>query len=484
MGAVIEVKYFNTFLLKKITNGQNKATWNGSFGIPEAIGGYPSPDTAGTNLINNWVIEESRITGGFNNTSVDFGVRAYLVEDEADALIRGNSMIYSGVFNSRTGINNTNVFSIGEDISKSVDPANGTIQKLYAEDTALIILQEQKVSRGPIDKDVIYSAEGGGTLTASNKIIGDIMPYSGNYGISKNPESFAVYGYRKYFTDKNNNVVVRLSQDGLTEVSAYGMIDYFRDELGALDTDAWIGKVVGGWDIHNKQYVVSMQRNINGPTGDYYNTLAFDEQALGWPSFFTYKPDHIFSLKNNFYSLKDGAIWLHYSNDADRGDFYGVHSATSVTFVFNQAVSLSKNFQTVNYEGSNGWQIDAFDSDPTGEDLYDGQYRTSYDVTKNTLLYPFVSVLSYDEGAYDNYGNSPPLYQPVNRAGFDRKENKYFASLINRSSANPGEVIFGSTMSGIKGYFATVTIATDATTNQGGAKELFAVSTNYSNSSY
>jgi hypothetical protein len=60
-----------------------------------------------------------------------------------------------------------------------------------------------------------------------------------------------------------------------------------------------------------------MQRNINGPTGDYYNTLAFDEQALGWPSFFTYKPDHIFSLKNNFYSLKDGAIWLHYSNDAD-----------------------------------------------------------------------------------------------------------------------------------------------------------------------
>jgi hypothetical protein len=164
MGAVIEVKYFNTFLLKKITNGQNKATWNGSFGIPEAIGGYPSPDTAGTNLINNWVIEESRITGGFNNTSVDFGVRAYLVEDEADALIRGNSMIYSGVFNSRTGINNTNVFSIGEDISKSVDPANGTIQKLHAEDTALIILQEQKVSRGPIDKDVIYSAEGGGTL--------------------------------------------------------------------------------------------------------------------------------------------------------------------------------------------------------------------------------------------------------------------------------------------------------------------------------
>ena len=30
----------------------------------------------------DWLIEESRITGGYNNTSVDFGVKAYIVEDE------------------------------------------------------------------------------------------------------------------------------------------------------------------------------------------------------------------------------------------------------------------------------------------------------------------------------------------------------------------------------------------------------------------
>ena len=39
-GAIIEVKYFNTFLLKK-TNNSNEPIWNGSFGIPNAIGGYP-----------------------------------------------------------------------------------------------------------------------------------------------------------------------------------------------------------------------------------------------------------------------------------------------------------------------------------------------------------------------------------------------------------------------------------------------------------
>jgi hypothetical protein len=73
---------------------------------------------------------------------------------------RSNALIYSGIFNSRTGINNTNQFSVGESITKSTDPANGSIQKLYAEDTNLIVFQENKVSRALIDKDAIYSAEG------------------------------------------------------------------------------------------------------------------------------------------------------------------------------------------------------------------------------------------------------------------------------------------------------------------------------------
>jgi hypothetical protein len=42
----------------------------------------------------------------------------------------------------------------------------------------------------------------------------------------------------------------------------------------------------------------------------------------------------------------------------------------------------------------------------------------------------------------------------------------------------------GSSVSGIKGHFANVTISTDTTTDPGGAKELFAVSSNYSESSY
>ena len=141
MSAIVEVKYFNSFVLKKVlspesTPGANDETpvWNGSFGIPPTLGGYPgTAETSDSNITDkNWAIEESRIRGGYNNTSVSFGPKAYLVEEEPDATFRTNSLIYSGIFNSSTGINETNVFSVGTDITRSLNPAYGSIQKIYA----------------------------------------------------------------------------------------------------------------------------------------------------------------------------------------------------------------------------------------------------------------------------------------------------------------------------------------------------------------
>ena len=183
-------------------------------------------------------------------------------------------MIYSGIYNSRTGVNNSNQFSIGEDIIKTLDPVNASIQKLYAEDTNMIIFQEEKVSRALIDKDAIYSAEGVPLSTASNVVIGQIVPYAGQYGISKDPLSFAVYGYRKYFADRKRNCICRLSRDGITEISSYGMHDFFRDNL----SNSSVTKVIGAWDMHSKNYVLSIQ----GSTIDEgYKTASFDESVLG-----------------------------------------------------------------------------------------------------------------------------------------------------------------------------------------------------------
>ena len=510
----------------------------------------------------NWAIEEARIRGGYNNTTVDFGVKAYLVEDENMAENRFNTIIYSGIYNSRTGLNETNVFNNAEgSITVSLDPINGSIQKLYTYDTNLTIFQENKISRALIDKDAIYSAEGDASITSTKQVIGQVTPYKGEYGISKNPESWAQFGFRQYLSDKYRSAILRLSMDGVTEISTYGMTDYFRDELALIDdepiittstysyfdegldpsifigflyvddidcdcsTDIPIGSLIqindktipglfvvnvsgsgrcfittsnpwspsqfglaawpetvnfvfsnkdvvqGAFDTHNKNYVVSLQNyegSTNACTPEFnYNTVSFDEAINGWVSFFSYKPAVMLSLKNDFYSVDGHNVYRHYDGPKF-GNFYGVQNTSSIEFIFNPNPSTSKNFQTVSYEGSNGWRVDHFVSDATEQlfNVFSGTYNAAADVTN--------PIFSLEEGLYTNPNTQMPEY-----SGFYLKENKYCANLINNSEPFEDEVLFGSSMSGIKGFFATVQFSTDNQTDVGGMKELYAVSSKW-----
>jgi len=448
MPITLEVGYFNSFYMKRIAD---LPVGNGETGAVN----YTTPTT--TVLEEDWYIEESRIRGGYNNTSVDLGVKAFIVEDNDTQQRRSNSLIYSGVINSRTGVNQSNQFSVAEEITRSVDPAGGSIQKLYAEDTNLIIFQEDKVNRALIDKDAIYSAEGGAITTSANLVIGQIVPYAGEYGISTNPESFAVYGYQKYFTDRNRNAVLRLSMDGITEISNYGMVDFFRDKLAAVNST---GKIIGAYDIHNKNYVISLQQSDNN-----YNTLSFEEATNGWVSFYDYKPSFGLSAQGNFFTTNGKTVWKHYSGDVDRGNFYGEDNPSSVKLIINPDPTRVKTFKTISYEGSNGWEVTSLISDNTGSDQQNGSWVDNIDSASR--------IWSYDEGLY--------VENNINyRAGFDRKQNNYVAAIKN-SSTTPiaGQVMIGDDNSGVKAYYATVTMKTDATTDPGGLKELFAVGATY-----
>ena len=528
MAATLELKYFNSYWLKKIKTLVDANTTSGP-----AVPASPYNDVpriySNTNP-SDWYIEEARIRGGYNNTITDLGVKAHIVEDNPNNQNRFNTIIYSGVFNSRTGVNQTNEFSVGEDITRSVDPAHGSIQKLYAEDTNLIIFQEDKINRALIDKDAIYSAEGNAAITSANVVIGQIVPYQGEYGISTDPTSFAIYGYRKYFTDRKRGCVLRLSSAGeIIEISGYGMHDFFRDQLTATN----VSKVVGGWDMHTKNYILSIQTlstSFGGQTGGSitpagtdvtltlnaanpdvkagmyiyqytlsgqvvgellgrvrsvvssgnpssfkcditnqiaasatiafqaknYETLSFDESVQGWTSLLTYKPSWMFSLSSTFFTTNSGKLYQHYGS-ANYCEFYDLVEDSDVTVVLNAQPSTVKVFQTINYEGSGDWTVSSLDAS-----------------SGDTALVPvskYILPTSLTDFSNELFTNS-----------FKRKENKYFANILNNSSATSGEVIFGNNMTGIKGFFSTVKFSLSNVANQ--RKELFAVSSETVESSY
>ena len=587
MSYTIGVKYFNSFWLKRVlADSETKPSWPGLpwFGVGNQAGYPPYPFGTASFVKgsyedpcrSNFYLEETRIKGGFNNAQPTLGVRAYVVNENTDSTDRKHSLIYSGLLNTRTGFNQTNVFSIADPLVKDLDPLNGSIQKIYSEDTNLLVLQENKCSKVLINKNAIYSGDQGSLETNNVNVLGQDIPYLGEYGISTNPESFAAYGYRKYFADKDRAAILRLSRDGITEISGYGMKDYFRDnlplvsdeyvrqvvtslasipttgptdilttndvlndkvEIGAaielegggltLSTSSIVieitgndefkispplgdlpaetynrinfvtfrrGRILGSWDAHQSAYTISMQSKprtittpitpLNTPNGN-FDTLGYDESINGWTSFYTYKPDFMGSLKNDFYSFIDSNVYQHYDDSIPnrRGIFYNDGIADSfIEFIFNNQPTVTKNFNTIAYEGSNGWEVDSYISDLEGSDNLNGTnvYVENKDITN--------SVKSYIEGSYDSTKPIPltgaaalttTAIQPILRVGFDRKENHYVANLVNVSTPRPGQIIGGEKISGVKGYIMTVKMSIDATTEPGGVKQLFSVSSNY-----
>lgn len=385
---------------------------------------------ANTNDVANerYYIEEARIKGGFNETFMDLGVRAYAVNDDYSIIDRKNAMIYSGIYNSKTGVNETNQFPVGASITKAVDITDGSIQKLHAEDRELIILQEDKCNAAGINKDFIFTAEGQPISTSSKIVIGQVRTFLGVYGISLNPESFAVRGNRKYFTDKKRGVVLRLTRDGLTEISNYGMRDYFKDNLKSNT------KLIGMYDNVKDQYILHLKETVN--------TVGFDETSKGWTSFYSYYPENGFTLNNKLYTFHKGNIYTHYEN-TDYNVFYGEPAvASSVTAIMNTDTSVVKTFKTLGYEGTTGW----FATD----------IKTDLDDAAHTDFAVNIAKYQYD---FNTDFILPSMFQ--------KKENKYFSILQNASIAGQeNEVLFGDQVTGLKGMYMHATLKTSENTKQ------------------
>jgi hypothetical protein len=594
MAYQLEIPYYNSFWLKHTTTPkiEDAGAPNNAHYIPLFPGapwlgssnGYPNWVTTGgsaapvrSNVYNgsaiiynadlgtNWMIEENRIRGGYNNEAWGLSPRAYLREDSNDVRHRNNALIYSGIFNSKTNINETNVFNSAQDITRAIDPHNGSVQLIDVLDNNLTIYQENKVSQALVDKDAIYSAEGQPLTTRSNLVIGQVTPYVGDYGISTNPESFAKFGFRRYFVDRCRNSVMRLSRDGLTPISNYGMNDYFRDELSRINdsivsyisdeyslasqtppfpytspfpsdpvgpyieiaiagsedgfeietgaqlqfyansswydtnitvtgtetngagtsiqyiylTNASLGinvggvnyaatkvrflinkidSIQGGYDRHKDNYIISIQERSGSKTDDltsnYYSTVAFDDNIKGWTTFYTYRPSFIFSLKNNTYTTFNDSLYEHYTNNS-YNNFYGVYNDSSVELVLNDNPSIMKNFKTINYQGSDGWEVNFLTTDNEGPSF--GGYT---DIAS--------PIKSYQESLYTTGGIEY-------RSGFNLKENKFFANIINNSQVQQNEVNFGNQITGVKGFFAVLKLSTDSTTRLQQEKQLFSV---------
>ena len=297
-------------------------------------------------------VESDRIRDDYNAPQIDNGVRVSTTFSGYKEEKMGSGLIYSGLYNSTSEVNNLNEFNMAEKITKNLNPSYGSIQALKTRDTDVVVLTEDKVLKVLSNKDAVFNADGDPRLIASNRVLGTAVPFVGDYGISKNPESLAWDQYRMYFTDRQRGAVLRLSRDGLTPISNVGMKTWFRNNLRLCNL------IYGSFDAINGEYNLTLnykeqEEIIDGKPHVVYNaaTVSFNEGAKGWVSFKSFIPQAAVSVSGNYLTAINHKIYKSFGG-ADYNNFYGQAYESTFKVVFNEMPGSVKSFKSINYEGS------------------------------------------------------------------------------------------------------------------------------------
>ena len=354
-------------------------------------------------------VESNRIRDNFNLPFITNGVKvSATLEYEYEEEHRKYGLIYSGIYNSTSGVSNLNQFIAGEKITKDINPIYGSIQKLHSRDGNLITLCEDKILKILANKDAVFNADGNTNLTATNKVLGQTTPFSGEYGISTNPESFASENYRAYFTDRIRGTVMRLSMDGLTPISDAGMKDWFRDNLKLVN-----GRISGSYDDRNNEYNVKLEiLEVEEFTlVNKSKVLTYREEVKGWVSFKSFiDMQHGVSMGNDYYTFQRGNLYKHYDETENRNTFYDEFTSSSVDVLLNDDPSSVKIFSTLNYEGSQA-KVDKFKHD--------------------TISLPYQNDAFYSDQEYYNLSNKKGWYV---ESVFTNDEYGYINEFLDKES--------------------------------------------------
>ena len=404
-------------------------------------------------------VESDRIRDDFNQPVIENGVKASATLDEPyNEEIRSSGVIFSQIFNSISGVNNLNQFIQAESITKDLNPEYGSIQKFHTRDTDLITLCENKSMKILAKKDILFNADGSTNLTSNAAVLGQTVPFQGEFGIATHPESFAEFGFRMYYTDATRGAVLRLSGDGLTDLSDYGMHSFFSDNLPINN------KILGTWDPNKRNYNVTLnsltpywQQTLGVGEFDRLNkhplcdqfvnslpttttTVSYKEAINGFTSRKVYTPEAGAYLDNAYYTFKNGRIWEHGTNEK-RNTFYNIGPDTpsltqksgnpyyesSFNTIFNENPAVIKGYKTLNYSGTKSKEY-VYEVDATGKKYSFAQIQaqglipTSVSETKGWYVNSIVTDLQEGqvkdfldkEGKYFNYIKGMPTFFTTN----------------------------------------------------------------------
>jgi len=144
---------------------------------------------------------------------------------------------------------------------KDLPAAHGNINYLVDQQDSLFVLQSDRSSSVPVNRNIITTASNDQSLVAASNVLGVQRYYAGQNGCDDNPESVCVVGNNIYFANKTSREVYKFNpSSGVSVISEQGMKSFFRLLFKELEDQEGLSKVVGGYDPIKDEFILSVYK--------------------------------------------------------------------------------------------------------------------------------------------------------------------------------------------------------------------------------
>jgi hypothetical protein len=233
---------------------------------------------------------------------------------------------------------------------------------MYAWGNRLRIFQERKVGEVGVYAQFVLTNTGAVSFIKNESIItaNNIQYYEEDFGMGNQPNGLISSGYQNYFFDPVRGAWLRVSLDGVKNISeefnaqtfaGANLPNYLNQYNYRFGGNAVLLGCYNFKKDKDGEVLFTMQGGTNGSASIPGQTMAFNERKNAFTGTYDINPDDIVCCENQLYSFYNGNLWVH-SNHGTNGyaNFFGTPYPVSVTMVFNQQKHVKKNFMTIQYQ--------------------------------------------------------------------------------------------------------------------------------------
>ena len=206
----------------------------------------------------NVYLESTTFNDSFPGADVNGYGKAKIYRPDAAQVRRFASLIFGDDNNYSTRRVRFTVFNPSLAPFKDLPNEHGAINAILNYNDSLFVVQEDKASIVPVNRQIISDALGSNTLIATAKVLGEQQLIPGHAGADNNRESVIKVDDTVYFAHKGRHEVYRyIPKKGIQIISNAGLNAYFvslfRDQGFGAAT-----RVISGYDSLKDEYIITV----------------------------------------------------------------------------------------------------------------------------------------------------------------------------------------------------------------------------------